>query len=70
MCVCVCVCVFVRLCVRHFNKEEITWDKETLLKWGLLLKKEFAPRRANSLLTELNRIELKGFDENGRVASP
>ena len=30
---------------------------------------EFAPRRANSFLSELTPVEEKGEEENGRVAS-
>ena len=39
-------------------------------KTSLLLKKEFAPMRANSVFQELTLVEVRGKQENDKIVSP
>ena len=52
--------------LKHIRVCDFLADK-ALTKWGLLLKKEFAPPGANSFLEELTPIEKGGKNESYRV---
>ena len=48
----------------------LLWMKKLLQSEIYSLRKEFAPRGANSFLQKLTSIEKKGKNQNGRAASP